>query len=92
MQYLRLVFQQRRIQQRSRTLARQLEHAAMRLRQAPPELQFETWRRWTRIVQRAFRAADDVWTLLVPVLADSRGAKGSFWRRILRRSGSGSGK
>jgi hypothetical protein len=67
---------------------RQLEHAALRLRQAPAELQFETWRRWAKIVQRAFRAADDVWTLTIPVLADSRGAKGSFWRRILRRGGS----
>lgn len=66
---------------------RQLEYAALRLRQAPAELQFENWRRWAKTVQRAFRAADDVWTLSLPVLVDSRGAKGSFWRRILRRSG-----
>jgi hypothetical protein len=71
------------------TALRQLEHAALRLRQAPDSLQFETWRRWTGIVQRAFRAADDVWALSVPVLADSRGAKGSLWRKVLRRSGSG---
>ena len=68
---------------------RQLERGALRLRQAPDSLQFETWRRWTGIVQCAFRAADDVWALVVPVLADSRGAKGSLWRKILRRSGSG---
>jgi hypothetical protein len=68
------------------TALRQLEHAALRLRQAPDELQFETWRRWTGMVQRAFRAADEVWTLTVPVLCDSRGAKGSLWRRLLRRN------
>lgn len=69
---------------------RQLEHAALRLRQAADERQFETWRRWTDTVQRAFRAADDVWTLSLPALADSRGAKGSFWRNVLRRNGPGS--
>ena len=65
---------------------RQLEHAALRLRQASDDVQFATWRRWTATVQRAFRAADDVWTLSLPALADSRGAKGSFWRKLLRRS------
>ena len=64
---------------------RQLEHAALRLRQAPAELQFEAWRRWAKFVHGAFSAADEVWMLSVPVLADSRGAKGSMWRRILRR-------
>ena len=68
---------------------RQLEHAALRLRQAADERQYETWRRWTGSVQRAFRAADDVWTLSLPALADSRGAKGSFWRKVLRRNGLG---
>lgn len=63
---------------------RQLEHAALRLRQAPAGTQFETWRRWTGTVQRAFRAADDVWALSVPVLCDSRGSKGALWRRLLR--------
>jgi hypothetical protein len=66
---------------------RQLEHAALRLRQAPDDRQFSTWRRWTATVQRAFRAADDAWELMVPVLSDSRGASGSFWRRVLRRTG-----
>ena len=68
---------------------RQLEHAALRLSQATDERQFETWRRWTGTVQRAFRAADDVWTLSLPALAESRGAKGSFWRKVLRRKGLG---
>lgn len=68
------------------TTLRQLEHAALRLRQAADELQFETWRRWAGTVQRAFRAADDVWMLSLPALADSRGVTGSFWRKVLRRS------
>ncbi len=68
---------------------RQLEHAALRLRQATPDSQFETWRRWTVTVQRAFQAADDVWTATIPALCDSRGSKGALWRRLLRRPGSG---
>jgi len=61
----------------------QLEAAGSELRHAPDGTQFERWRRWTDVVQRAFRAADDVWSLMVPVLCDSRGAKGTLWRRIL---------
>ncbi|MBC7843326.1 MAG: hypothetical protein H7099_13480 [Gemmatimonadaceae bacterium] len=68
---------------------RQLEHASLRLRQAPDDRRFETWHRWTGTVQRAFRAADDVWGLTVPALCDSRGAKGALWRRLLRRGGKG---
>lgn len=68
---------------------RQLEHAALRLRQVAGDRQYETWRRWTGTVQRAFRAADDVWAATIPVLCDSRGAKGALWRRLLRRPGSG---
>ena len=60
-----------------------LEAAASELRHAPHGAQFERWRSWTGVVQRAFRAADDVWSLMVPVLCDSRGAKGTLWRRIL---------
>ncbi len=67
------------------TALRQLEHAALRLRQSADDRQFETWRRWTATVHRAFRAADDVWAAMVPVLADSRGTSGAFWRRVLRR-------
>ena len=56
----------------------------MRLRHAPDSAQFELWRVWTQQVQRAFRAADDAWTAMVPVLADSRGAQGSLWRKLIR--------
>lgn len=62
-----------------------LEAAALELRQAPHAVQFTAWRAWTARVQLAFRAADDAWSLMVPVLCDSRGAKGTFWRRLLRR-------
>ncbi len=73
------------------TALRQLEHAALRLRQSPDELQFDVWRRWTGMVQRAFRSADDAWALMVPVLCDARGSTGTFWRRLLRRNESGGG-
>lgn len=71
------------------TALKQLEHAALRLRQAPDELQFDVWRRWTGIVQRAFCSADDAWALMVPVLCDPRGSTGTLWRRLLRRKTSG---
>ncbi len=73
------------------TALRQLEHAALRLRQAPDELQFDVWRRWTGMVQRAFRTADEAWALMVPVLCDPRGSSGSLWRRVLGRRKSGGG-
>jgi hypothetical protein len=66
-------------------IIRQLEHSSLRLRQAPDAHQFDAWRRWTAVVQQTFRAADDVWMAMVPVLADSRGSQGSFWRRLIRR-------
>ncbi len=65
----------------------QLETAALALRNAPDAAQFAEWRRWTAAVQGAFRAADESWTQMVPVLCDSRGAQGSMWRRLLRRGG-----
>lgn len=65
-----------------------MDAAALVLRQAPAGAQFAAWRDWTATVQKAFRAADDVWSVMVPVLCDSRGAKGSMWRRLLRRGGS----
>lgn len=65
---------------------RQLEHAALRLRQATDDRQFATWRRWTGTVHNAFRTADEVWALTVPALCDSRGAKGALWRRLLGRT------
>lgn len=62
----------------------QMDEASGLLRQAPDSAQFESWRTWTGQVQHAFRHADAVWTAMVPVLADSRGAKGSMWRKLIR--------
>lgn len=68
-----------------------VEAAALALRQADEATQFAEWRIWQATVRTAFRAADEVWAAMVPVLADSRGAKGALWRRLLRRSGAGGG-
>lgn len=61
-----------------------MEEAATLLRHAPHSAQFECWRAWTATVQQAFRAGDDAWSTMLPVLADSRGAKGSLFRKLLR--------
>ncbi|MES3034483.1 MAG: hypothetical protein V4813_10865 [Gemmatimonadota bacterium] len=63
---------------------RRMDEAASQLRHAPNATQFAHWREWTGRVGRAFRAADDAWTAMVPVLADSRGAQGSMWRKLIR--------
>lgn len=62
----------------------QMEGTSSLLRQAPAAAQFAQWRRWTEQVRVTFRAADDVWMAMVPVLADSRGAQGSMWRKLIR--------
>jgi hypothetical protein len=62
-----------------------LEDAALALRQASDARQFAEWRIWQVSVRVVFRAADETWAAVVPVLADSRGAKGAFWRRLLRQ-------
>jgi hypothetical protein len=61
-----------------------LIETSVRLRHAPDSAQFDLWRVWTQQVQSAFRAADNAWTAMVPVLADSRGAQGSLWRKLIR--------
>lgn len=68
-----------------------LEAAALGLRSATDDVQFAVWRHWLVRVQETFRSADDVWTAMIPVLADSRGARGALWRRLLRRSSRGGG-
>ncbi len=66
---------------------RALEQAGLELRHAPESAQFDVWRAWVECVQKSFRAADDVWTAMVPVLCDSRGVKGTFWRRLVNKRG-----
>ena len=43
------------------------------------------WERWVLAVQHVFDTADDWWRAVLPVLGDSRGRSGAFWRRVLRR-------
>lgn len=70
---------------------RELEQRAAALRQAPESEQFSVWRLWTAAVQQVFRAADDVWSQMLPALCDSRGSKGALWRKVLRRPLRGDG-
>jgi hypothetical protein len=67
------------------SLAR-LNSTAAALRLAGPESKHAAWQKWIAAVQQVFDGADDWWRLSLPVLGDSRGRRGSFWRRILRRS------
>lgn len=43
----------------------------------------EAWDAWVAQVQRVFRAADDWWEAALAPLADPRGRRGAFWRRVL---------
>jgi hypothetical protein len=63
-----------------------LNSTAAALRLAGPESRRAAWERWVAAVQQVFECADDWWRLSLPVLGDSRGRRGSLWRRILRRS------
>jgi hypothetical protein len=62
-----------------------LESAAAAVQQAPDTTRFVAWRAWLATLVRAFEAADTGWTALIPVLCDSRGREGRFWRRLLKR-------
>lgn len=54
---------------------------------APGAMRIRAWRGWCEALQRVFAAADGAWLAALPALADSRGAKGALWRRVLRRGG-----
>jgi hypothetical protein len=43
------------------------------------------WGEWIGALKALFVAADDSWSLAVPVLADSRGSHGRWWRRVVSR-------
>lgn len=64
-----------------------VDNAAAAAREAPTASRHVAWERWVGTVQRLFEAADDWWRVAQPVLADSRGRRGSrfSWRRIFRR-------
>lgn len=59
--------------------------AAEQTRLARTEDKRAAWERWVAEVQLVFRAADAWWEQSLPVLADPRGRKGAFWRRVLRQ-------
>jgi hypothetical protein len=63
-----------------------LQAAAVALRLATGESKRAPWGEWVAAVQAVFDRADDWWRLSLPVLGDPRGRRGSFWRRVLRRS------
>lgn len=61
-----------------------LKASADAVRLARAEAKRTAWEGWIESVRGVFRAADDWWGLAVPVLADPRGRRGAFWRRVLR--------
>jgi len=63
-----------------------LKAAAERTKLARPEHKRETWSAWVTELQLLFRSADAWWEQCLPVLADPRGRKGAFWRRVLRQT------
>lgn len=64
-----------------------VDKAAAAAREAPTASRQAGWERWVVTVQRLFEAADDWWRAAQPVLADPRGQRASFWRRVFRRKG-----
>ncbi len=65
---------------------RLMQEAGTLARSATGESRRAAWERWVATVQQLFNAADDWWRAAMPVLADSRGRRGSLWRRMLGRS------
>jgi hypothetical protein len=63
-----------------------LQAAAGAARTAAADGRRPAWDRWVLAVQRLFEAVDDWWREAEPVLAASRRARPSFWRRLLRRN------
>jgi hypothetical protein len=62
-----------------------LDLAAEAWRGASASSRLRAWRQWCAQLIRVWEAADRGWLALLPVLADSRGTQGAFWRRVLRR-------
>jgi hypothetical protein len=64
-----------------------LDAAARALAESAAEERFARWRAWSGALAAVLAAADRAWLDSVPVLADSRGAAGRTWRRVLGRDG-----
>lgn len=52
---------------------------------SPADSRHAAWSRWVEQLHVIFRVADAWWELSLPVLADPRGRRGAFWRRVLRQ-------
>jgi hypothetical protein len=61
--------------------------AADAWRSSPDAAVLRTWRAWCAAVGAVWVAADSAWLAAMPALADSRGASGAFWRRVLGKAG-----
>lgn len=62
----------------------QLKERGEALRLAKADARPAAWAQWVEQLHVIFRAADAWWELSLPVLADPRGRRGAFWRRVLR--------
>lgn len=63
----------------------ELHTCAERVRLGTAEARRADWTLWVAQLHVMFRAADAWWELSLPVLADPRGRRGAFWRRVLRQ-------
>jgi hypothetical protein len=61
-------------------------HAAEAWASSPGAARLREWRRWCAAFTAVWEAADAAWLAALPALADSRGADGALWRRVLKRS------
>jgi hypothetical protein len=62
-----------------------VDHAADAWRTTPRAARLRAWRDWCRAFTAVWEAADAAWMAALPALADSRGAEGAMWRRVLKR-------
>ncbi len=63
-----------------------VERAASHVRTAADDAARSlVWEAWVAAVRALFVAADDGWGASVPILADSRGVDGRWWRRRIGR-------
>jgi len=62
-----------------------LKERAEMLKQSPADQRPVTWAEWVQQLHVIFREADAWWERAMPVLADPRGRRGAFWRRVLRQ-------
>lgn len=62
-----------------------LKDCADAVKRATPDARHAAWTAWVNQLHVIFRDADAWWEQAMPVLADPRGRRGAFWRRVLRQ-------